>query len=94
MMSKRKTQSLTQVREARYRYIPVRETLKNEETEYVSYGISVRSAEEEIAFVSDISTDFEEVRRLADLCTEQELAPEHLEEVIEDFFGSDMLVAD
>ena len=82
-------------REVRYNYVPVQETKKGEdETSYVTYGLSVRSVEDEIAFVSDVSTDLEEVRRLADLCTEQELAPEHLQDVIEDFLvDSDAVLA-
>lgn len=82
-------------REVRYNYVPVQETKKGEdEASYVTYGLSVRSVEDEIAFVSDVSTDLEEVRRLADLCTEQELAPEHLQDVIEDFLvDSDAVLA-
>ena len=83
--------TLSKVREVRYRYIPVEEMLKNEETDYVSYGISVRSIEEEIAFVSDISTDLDQVKKLAELCTEQELSPEHLGDVVEDFLNSESL---
>ena len=91
MMSNSKTPNLTQVRKVRYHYVPVREPLKNEETEYISYGISVRSIEEEIAFVSDISTDLDQVKKLAELCTEQELSPEHLGDVVEDFLNSESL---
>lgn len=74
------------LRKTRYRYVPVQEPLKDEDGNgYVSYGISIRSVEDELAFVSDISTDFDKVRQLADLCTEQELDPIHLNDVIEDF---------
>ena len=73
-------------RTPRYRYVPVQETLHSDELgSYVSYAISVRTAEEEIAFVSDVSTDFEEIERLADLCTEKQLDPEQLPDVLEDF---------
>lgn len=76
------------VRNVRYRYVPVQQTIESEELgTYISYGISARTVEEEIFRISDVSTDFEKVRRLADLCTERELAPEHLGDVIEDFLA-------
>ena len=72
----------------RYRYVPVQETLTTDELgTYVTYGISVRAVEEEIAFVSDVSTDYEEIERLADMCTAKELDPIHLEEVVQDFLA-------
>lgn len=72
--------------EAHYRYVPVEEHLKDEDGNiYVSYGISARMIDDEIAFVSDISTDHEKVKRIAELCTERELSPEHLQDVIDDF---------
>ena len=87
-MSNNKIHTPTVKREVRYRYVPVPETLLTEDNEsYVTYGLSVRTVEDEIAFVSDVSTDFEEVSRLADLCTEQELDPIHIGEVIEDFLA-------
>ena len=74
------------VRKVRYCYIPVQETLTSEELgTYTTFSLSVRTTEEEIAFVSDISTDFEEVRHLAELCTEKQLDPEQLPDVLEDF---------
>ncbi len=77
------------VRKVRYRYVPVQQTIESEELgTYVSYGISARAVEEEIFFISDVSTNFEKVRCLADLCTEKELAPEHLEDVIQDFLAA------
>ena len=88
MMSNNKTHIPTVKREVRYRYVPVQETLQTEDNaKYVTYGISVRTVEDEVAFVSDISTEFEEVSRLADICTAQELDPEQLGDVIEDFLA-------
>lgn len=76
----------------RYRYVPVQETLTSDELgTYVTYGISVRAVEEEIAFISDVSADFEEIRHLADVCTENQLSPEHLSEVIYDFISEGTL---
>ncbi len=84
-------QTLSKVQELHYTYVTVKESFKNEETEYASYGISVLDGDKEISRVSDISTDFEEVSKLATLCTEQELAPEHLGDVIEDFLAEGSL---
>ena len=73
-------------RTPRYRYVPVQETLHSDELgSYISYAISVRTTEEEIAFVSDVSTEFEEIEQLADLCTAKQLDPEHLPDLLEDF---------
>lgn len=77
----------------RYEYLPVEERLTSEDGEdYVSYGISARDAEKEIAFISDVSTNAEEVARLAKLCTERKLSPEHLRDVIEDFLANESMV--
>ena len=70
----------------RYRYVPVQETLRSDELgTYVTYSLSVRTVEEEISFVRDVSTNFEDVQHLADLCTERQLDPMHLDDVINDF---------
>lgn len=79
-------------RKVRYRYVPIQQTLKSDELgTYVTHGISVRTVEEEVTFISDLSTDFEAVQRLADLCTEQELDPTQLDDVIEDFLAEETL---
>ncbi len=76
------------VRKPKYRYVPVQETLTSDELgTYVTYSLSVRTVEEEITFVSDVSTDYEEIKQLADLCTIKELDPIHLEDVIQDFLA-------
>ena len=83
-----KTNQPISLRKVRYRYVPIQQTLLSEDNDaYVTYGISVRTVEDEIAFVSDVSTEFEEVQRLAALCTEQELDPLHLMDVVEDFLA-------
>ncbi len=73
-----------------YRYVPVQQTLTSEELgTYSTFGIQVLLAEETVLdLVSDVSTDLAEVQRLADLCTEQQLHPEHLREVVEDFLNN------
>ena len=81
--------------EVKYRYVPVQETLEDDDIgTYVTYGLSVRTVEEEIAFVSDVSTELEEIQHLANVCTEKQLDPEHLPDVIEDFLAELSLVAD
>ena len=81
---------ISQLRKTRYRYVPILQRMETGELgAYITYGLQVKTVEEEVAFVSDVSTEFEEVRRLADLCTEQELDPIHLQDVIEDFLEKD-----
>ena len=75
-------------KKVRYNYVPVQETLTTDELgTYVTYGLSVRAVEEEIAFVSDVSTVYEEIERLADMCTAKQLDPVHLGEVVQDFLA-------
>ena len=77
----------------RYRYVPVQETLTTDELgTYVTYGLSVRAVEEEIAFISDVSTEFEEIQHLANVCTEKQLDPDHLSDVLEDFLAEGSLI--
>ena len=87
-MSKKNNPNLVYCNKAQYRYVPVQETITTEENEVrVTYGISVRTVEEEIAFVRDVSTELEEIQALTDLCTEKQLAPIQLPDVIEDFLA-------
>ena len=75
------------------RYVPVMETLENEDLgRYVTYAISVQSADGEIRRVSDVSTDPDEIRELADICTEQDLDPDQILDIIEDFLGRENLI--
>lgn len=91
-MSKFNSNQTTPMKQVRYRYVPVQQTRQTEDGEsYVTYGISARTVEEELGFVSDVSTEWEEIRRLTDLCTEQQLSPEHLADVIEDFLAEGTL---
>ena len=76
------------VRKPRYKYVPVQETLTSDDLgTYITFSLSVRTVEEEIAFVSDISTDYEEIEQLAALCTIKELDPIQLEDVVQDFLA-------
>ena len=58
---------------------------------YVSYGIYVDytiNSKANHIFISDVSVDYEKVKRLAEHCTVHQLEPCHLKEVIEDFLNS------
>ena len=79
---------ISKVRKPKYHYVPVQETLSSDELgTYVTFSLSVRTVEEEIYFISDITTDCEKIKHLADLCTNKELDPIQLKDVIEDFIG-------
>ena len=83
----------TPIQEVRYNYVPVQQTLTDEEIgTYVTYGLSVRTVAEEITFISDVSTDYDEITRLANVCTENQLDPEHLSDLLEDFLAEGCLV--
>lgn len=88
-MSKKNTNhqpTIVYRRKPRYQYVPVQETLTSDEIgTYVTYSISVRTVSEEIAFVRDVSPDFEDARDFAEKCTREQLLPEHLDDLIEDF---------
>ena len=80
--------TFSKVRKPKYQYVPVQETLSNDELgTYVTFSLSVRTVEEEISFVSDITTDYEKIKHLADLCTAKKLDPIQLKDVIEDFIS-------
>ncbi len=90
---KQKSHSFLFRSKVQYQYVPVQETLTTDELgTYVTYSLSVRTVEKEIAFVRDVSTDFEAVRHLAELCTENQLDPEHLSDVIDDFLVDGALI--
>ena len=77
---------LRQFKSGKYRYSVLSQTLKNDEgEEYTAYGIKVLSGEEDIAVISDISVNYEEIRLLCSSCTENGLDPIHIYDVIEDF---------
>ena len=85
--------SITEQRKI-YSYFPIAQTLFSEELgEYVSYGIFATRDEQTIALVSDVSTELEAVKELAARCTEHQLSPEHLSDVIEDFLAEPPLLS-
>ena len=71
-----------------YEYVAVEECIDDEETGgYISFGISAYYRGEQVAHVSDVSTDNEAVCRLVERCNEAALSPMHLEDVVEDFLA-------
>ena len=89
-MSKQRIHSNTSKKNTYYRYDAVPEVLTSEELgTYVSFAIRTVLVEETvITTVSDVSTELEDVQRLAELCTQRELDPEHLSDVIDDFLNN------
>lgn len=70
-------------------YLPVKENLFSLEFgPYISFGIHVfrvtSSGREELDFLSDISTDYAFVSALAGCCTQAQLDPVHLIDVVID----------
>ena len=72
-----------------YRYVPIQQTMESEDVgTYSTFGIQVLRVEETVIdLISDVSTDLKEVQRLADLCTERQLSPEHIRDVVDDFLN-------
>ncbi len=76
-----------------YRYASVREKRRSSELgTYVTYGLRayerVGRKWREAAYISDICVDAVAVRRLARSCTQGNLDPCHLFDVVEDFLGT------
>ena len=68
-----------------YKYITIKEIFENPEIgTYTSYGLKAMLGEEEIISISDISLDKAFVDSLASSCTDLQLDPIHLLEVVED----------
>lgn len=73
-----------------YQYLAVEQTLFNCELgRYTAFGIAAQKRApdgwRQIAFVPDICTNTQQAQRLAQLCTQGQLEPIHLMDVIEDF---------
>ena len=73
-----------------YRYLAVEQTLISSELgRYTAFGIAAQKqlpdGWRQIAFVPDVCTNAQQAQRLAQLCTQGQLEPIHLMDVIEDF---------
>ncbi|MBO5789100.1 MAG: hypothetical protein J6R42_04065 [Clostridia bacterium] len=76
-----------------YRFRPQKEERDCiEEGRYITYGIvveqRVKGEWQEIDYVPDVTMDYEEANKLALACTEGQLSPLHLMDVIEDMIFS------
>jgi len=68
-----------------YNYIAVEEQLEHPDIgTYTSYGIKAMRENEDIAFISDVSVNKAFVEALARCCTDLQLDPIHLFDVVED----------
>lgn len=68
-----------------YKYIVVEEHLEHPDIgTYTSYGIKAMRGTEAVEFVSDVSVDKTFVEALARCCTDLQLDPIHLFDVVED----------
>ena len=73
-----------------YRYLPVVEIVESEEHELVpTCGIRILEGEgaasKELLYIPDVFTDIKLGKRVACLCTQEQLHPIHIFDVIEDF---------
>ena len=71
-----------------YKYVLTKTTYHNGEHTRTSYGIAVISTEDNVTVLSsveDISDDREGLAKLVELCNEEKLEIEHLQNVVEDF---------
>ena len=68
-----------------YVYESIRQEATCEDLDTViTYGIRVSSKGKQVALISNVSTNETEVKDLAALCTQEQLEPIHLSDVIED----------
>ena len=75
-----------------YQYLPTEEQLSSPYLgEYLSFGIAAfkicGGRREQVAFISDVSTDKAFVEQLARRCTDAQLDPTHLKDVALDSIG-------
>lgn len=75
-----------------FRYLPIEEQLFSPYLgQYHSFGIAAfkicSGRQEQVAFISDVSTDKAFVEQLARRCTEAHLDPVHLKDVALDSIG-------
>lgn len=69
------------------KYILIKSSYTLEDAEHTTYGIALADGSDLIESVSGLSSDKQRVERLAELCTQLDLSPEHLSDVIEDFLA-------
>ncbi len=69
-----------------YRYVPVHQVLTNEDIgTYSTFGLQVLWVEETLLEeISDVSPSLSDVQRIAELCTERQLHPEQIHDIVHD----------
>ena len=71
-----------------YKYVLTETTYRNGDHTRTSYGIAVISTDDNVTVLSsigDIAYEQGEVAKLVELCNEEKLEIEHLQNVVEDF---------
>ena len=71
-----------------YKYVLTETTYRNGEHTRTSYGIAVISTKDNVTLlcsIEDISDEQAEITKLIELCNEEKLEIEHLQNVVEDF---------
>ena len=71
-----------------YKYVLTETTYHNGKHTRTSYGIAVISTEDNVTVlcsIEDISDEQAEIAKLIELCNEEKLEIEHLQNVVEDF---------
>lgn len=69
------------------KYILIKSSYTLEDAEHTTYGIALAEGSHLIESVNGLSCDKQKVERLAELCTQLELSPEHLSDIVEDFLA-------
>lgn len=75
-----------------YKYYPVEEELKTEEGEsYITWGLEIILEEDDgntlLGKVSDVSLDYEKLNDFSKVLTNNNVRPDYISELIEDFIG-------
>ena len=71
-----------------YKYVLTETTYRNGEHTRTSYGIAVISTEDNVTVlcsIEDITDEQNEITKLIELCNAENLAIEHLQNVVDDF---------
>lgn len=89
MFHKTYFQSTPSAKQTTYRYVPIQQTMTSEDHgTYSTFGIQVLLVEETVLDTfSDVSIELAEVQRLCEICTERQLHPEHIRDVVDDFLN-------
>ncbi len=75
--------------ECKFIYCVREDEIQDGDNMRLAYGLEIRAdgSDEPIRIVRDISGNREKLSELAELCSEQELSPVHIDDVLEDFLS-------